>query len=262
MNTEIETKLDLSNYWEWEPTIVQSLAGNGCLAWAFGPVPQRPADAKANMKWEKKNKEAIITIVQSLTPMISRKYQNEIIAHDANALWNAIKNGESKVVNNSLAHFKLLKEFYEAKYNPYAESLEEYVLRLSNIQARLQGYYDPPNDSQLKERMIRGLPTAGMWITIQLVLRGTDKSLQETIIDIQAYEETYKNELKVTPIATQSAALNTEATSSEANFSRGGSRGRGRGGRYRGRGNRGRGGIQKGGKCHNRGKTGHWKAES
>ncbi|CAL3969046.1 unnamed protein product [Diplocarpon coronariae] len=246
--TEIETELSWSNFWEWKPTIIQSLATNGCLAWAIGPVPQRPA--KSDGKWEEKNQEAIATIAKSLTPMICEKYENDIIANDANALWNAIRDGESKLGNTEEGHMILIKELYEAKYVPYSESLEDYVLRLQNIQTRLQGYDNPPNDSQMKQQMITGLPKAGMWLLIQLQLKHTNKSWQETVIAIQQYEQTYREELKVTPIATQSAALNTEA-----NISRG-SRGRGREGRYRGRGNRGRGGIQKGergGGSHNSG---------
>ncbi|CAL3963928.1 unnamed protein product [Diplocarpon coronariae] len=237
---EIEIKLEWSNFWEWKPTVIQSLAINSCLAWAIGPVPQRPS--KSDGKWAEKNREAIAIIAKSLTPMICKKYLNEIIAEDANALWNAIRDGESKLVNNTQARENLVEEFYKAKYIPYSESLGDYVRRLKSIQSRLECYDNPPTDSQLRAQLITGLPLVGMWTLIQLRLRGTDKSFQETIIQIEQYEQIYKDQLKVTPIATQSAALNTEA-----NLSQGGSRGRGRGGKYRGRGNRGRGGTQRGG---------------
>ncbi|OWO97353.1 hypothetical protein B2J93_8134 [Marssonina coronariae] len=187
--TEIETELSWSNFWEWKPTIIQSLATNGCLAWAIGPVPQRPA--KSDGKWEEKNQEAIATIAKSLTPMICEKYENDIIANDANALWNAIRDGESKLGNTEEGHMILIKELYEAKYVPYSESLKDYVLRLQNIQTRLQGYDNPPNDSQMKQQMIT-----------------------ETVIAIQQYEQTYREELK--PISLEEVVAEAEKADIEA----------------------------------------------
>ncbi|KAK6580117.1 hypothetical protein PZA11_007139 [Diplocarpon coronariae] len=106
------------------------------------------------------------------------KSKNEIVAEDANALWNAIRDGESNLGNNTEAYTNLIKKFYKAKYILYSESLKDYVRRLKSIQSRLKGYDNPPTDSQMKGQLISGLPLIRMWSSVQLQLRDSDKTFQ------------------------------------------------------------------------------------
>ena len=243
-DTEVKTKfgtitiLTLNNYPEFEVTAVLALMGAGYWKIING-TKKKPDDATEAQKWEEDTGKAMGMLNSAVIPQIRKTFRSYMDPPDPTGLWNHLKAYDQ--TSNAVYVNELRNEFDNYAMDDKVDVMAAY-LELQRLQTLLSSTNKKVEDSDVRARLLNALPDTDYWYVIRVKFIEEDKTLNQTVSSLLAYQRpkanaTANSHLDPTAATAHASISANNSNRSNQNYRRGRSfRGRSCAGNHRGRG--------------------------